>query len=153
MLSFLYSPTLTSIHDYWKNQMLIIHLVKNLHAMQEISVQYSWASLVAHLQCRRPRFDLWLEKIPWRRERLPIPVFCPGEFHELYSPWGCKELDMTKLLSPSYLWHFSSTNICSFLSFCINIISFFFPNKKFPITNNNSRWNKTEKESSLSSAC
>ena len=27
-------------------------------------------------------------KIPWRRERLPIPVFLPGEFHELYSPWG-----------------------------------------------------------------
>ena len=24
-------------------------------------------------------------KIPWRRERLPIPVFWPGEFHGLYS--------------------------------------------------------------------
>ena len=75
-------------------------------------LQYSGASLVAHLRCRRPRFDLWLEKIPWRRERLPIPVFCPGEFHELYNPWVCKELDMTKWLSPSYLWHISSTNIC-----------------------------------------
>ena len=28
-----------------------------------------------------------------RRERLPTPVFWPGEFHALYSPWGCKELD------------------------------------------------------------
>ena len=24
------------------------------------------------------------------------PVFWPGEFHGLYSPWGRKELDMTK---------------------------------------------------------
>ena len=30
-------------------------------------------------------------KIPWRRKRLPILVFKPGEFHGLYSPWGCKE--------------------------------------------------------------
>ena len=27
----------------------------------------------------------WVGKIPWRRERLPIPVFWPGEFHGLYS--------------------------------------------------------------------
>ena len=26
--------------------------------------------------------------MPWRRERLPTPVFCPREFHGLYSPWG-----------------------------------------------------------------
>ena len=25
-------------------------------------------------------------KIPWRRDRLPTPVFWPGEFHGLYSP-------------------------------------------------------------------
>ena len=23
------------------------------------------------------------------------PVFWPGEFHRLYSPWGCKESNMT----------------------------------------------------------
>ena len=38
-------------------------------------LQYSWASLVAQLvknlpQCGRPRFDLWVGKIPWRRKRL-----------------------------------------------------------------------------------
>ena len=32
-----------------------------------------------------PGFDPWVGKIPWRRERLPIPVFWPGEFHGLYS--------------------------------------------------------------------
>ena len=35
-----------------------------------------------HLQCRRPWFDSWVRKIPWRRERLPIPVFWPEEFQE-----------------------------------------------------------------------
>ena len=39
--------------------------------------------------------------MPWKREWLPIPVFLPGEFHGErslvgYSPWGCKELDMTE---------------------------------------------------------
>ena len=27
------------------------------------------------LQCRRPRFDSWIGKIRWRRDRLPTPVF------------------------------------------------------------------------------
>ena len=45
--------------------------------------------------------DTWVGKIPWRRERLPIPVFWPGEFHGLYSPWGCKESDTTEQLSLS----------------------------------------------------
>ena len=33
------------------------------------------------LQCKRPRFDPWVRKIPWRREQLPTPVFLPGESH------------------------------------------------------------------------
>ena len=36
------------------------------------------------LQCRRHsrlRFDPWVRKIPWRRERQPTPVFLPGESH------------------------------------------------------------------------
>ena len=40
--------------------------------------------------------DPWVGKIPWRRERLPTPVFWPEEFHGLYSSWGRKELDMTE---------------------------------------------------------
>ena len=42
------------------------------------------------LQCRRPWCDSWVRKICWRRLRLPTPVFWPGEFHELYSPCGCR---------------------------------------------------------------
>ena len=47
-------------------------------------------------------------KIPWRRERLPTPVFWPGEFHGLYTPWGYKESDTTEQLSLSsamYRYH------------------------------------------------
>ena len=45
------------------------------------------------LQCRRPRFDPWVGKIPW--EWLPAPVFLPGEFHGKrsllgYGPQGHK---------------------------------------------------------------
>ena len=34
----------------------------------------------------RPRFDPWVEKIPWRRIREPTPVFLPGKFHGQKSP-------------------------------------------------------------------
>ena len=40
-----------------------------------------------------------LGRLPGEGERLPIPVFWPGEFHGLYSPWGHKESDTTKRLS------------------------------------------------------
>ena len=60
---------------------------------------HNWASLVSQsmkricLQCREPGFDPWVGKMPWRREELPTPIFWPGEFQGLYSPWGHKELD------------------------------------------------------------
>ena len=41
----------------------------------------SWQRIC--LQCGRPGFNPWVGKIPLRRESLPIPVFWPGEFHEL----------------------------------------------------------------------
>ena len=40
--------------------------------------------------------------MPWRKEKQPTPVFWPGEFHGLYGPWGCKELDTTVQLSLSF---------------------------------------------------
>ena len=47
---------------------LVPHTVKNLPAMQETE------------------FDLWVEKILWRKEWLPTPVFLPGESHGQRSP-------------------------------------------------------------------
>ena len=53
------------------------------------------------LQFRRPGFNLWVWKIPWRRERLPTPVFWPKELHGLYSPWSCREWHTAEQLSLS----------------------------------------------------
>ena len=33
---------------------------------------------------------------PGEGKGYPTPVFWPGEFRGLYSPWGCKELDTTE---------------------------------------------------------
>ena len=56
-------------------------------------------SISSSTQFRRPGFDPWVGKILWRREWLPTPVFWPGEFHGLYSLWGCNESDTTEWLS------------------------------------------------------
>ena len=34
-----------------------------------------WGWVLELLQCRKPRFDSWVGKIPWGRSRLPTPVF------------------------------------------------------------------------------
>ena len=70
---------------------------------------YEWAPQVALVVKNMPvnagdmglRFDPWIRKIPWRRAWQSSPVYLPGESHgqrslEGYSPWGCKELDMTE---------------------------------------------------------
>ena len=31
------------------------------------------------LQCRRPGFDSWVRKVPWRKELQPTPVFLQSE--------------------------------------------------------------------------
>ena len=67
--------------------------------LSELPLWLSWQRI--HLQFRRPGFNSWVGKIPWRREQLPTPVFWPGEFHGLYSPWGLKELDTPEWLSLS----------------------------------------------------
>ena len=64
------------------------------------------------LQCRRPRLDPWVKKIPWRRRWQPTAVLLPGESHGWkslvgYNPWGRKESDTTERLH----FHFLSTLI------------------------------------------
>ena len=49
----------------WATREAIAQLVRNMPAVQET----------------------WVRSLVWRRERLPILVFCPGEFHRLYRPW------------------------------------------------------------------
>ena len=69
----------------------------------------SRASLVAETvknlpECRKPRFDPWVEKIPWRRKWQPTPVFLPRKSYGQtslagYGPLHCKELDTTEWLT------------------------------------------------------
>ena len=61
--------------------------------------------------CRRPGFDPWVRKIPWRRKWQSTPVFLPGESHGWRSPWGRKESDTTEQL------HLN-------LNYCIKPLSF-----------------------------
>ena len=75
---------------------------------------YIWASQCnskeSAWQCRRlKRHGLapWVRKIPWRRKWQPTPVFLPGKSHGQrslvsYSPWGCKELDMTEVTKDTH---------------------------------------------------
>ena len=88
----------------------------------------SWAFLLArgveNLPCtgsdskestcnaRETGFDPWVGKIPQRRRWLPTPVFWPGEFHGLYSPWGRKESDRTEQLSLSLFFFFFKRSHC-----------------------------------------
>ena len=76
---------------------LVAQLIKNPPAVQETWVRYlGWEN-------------------PWRRERLPIPVFWLGEFHGLYSPWGCRESDTTE-----WLWlFFSLTSLKVLWQLCV----------------------------------
>ena len=104
---------------------LVAQLVKNLPALQEMWVRYlgwedplekgigyplkySWASLVTQLVMNPPAMqETWVRPLGWEdpleRERFPTPVFWPGEFHGLYSPWDHNESDMTEPLSFHFL--------------------------------------------------
>ena len=81
----------------------LAHLLSNNGHSWSLLPSWKYLSLSFNtwypLQCWRPGFDPWVGKIPWRKERLPNPVFWPREFHGLYSPWGRKELDTTEQLS------------------------------------------------------
>ena len=65
-------------------------------------------------QCRRPRFDPRVGKIPWRKVWQSTPIFLPGKSHGQrtlagYSHWGHKEPDTTERL------HFLSSKMGSLL--------------------------------------
>ena len=47
---------------------------------------------------REARLIPWVRKIPWRWKYQPTLVVLPGQCHGClvgYSPWGCKEPNMT----------------------------------------------------------
>ena len=44
--------------------------------------------------------EIWVRSLGWEdpleKERLPTPVFWPGELQGLYSPWGREQSDTTE---------------------------------------------------------
>ena len=50
-------------------------------------------------------FDPWIGKIPWTKERLPTPVFWPGEFHGLYYIVHGVTKNWTQLSDSHFLYH------------------------------------------------
>ena len=66
-------------------------------------LQYSWTSLVAQLvKNLAAMWETLVQFLGWEdpleRGKATHSIFWPGEFHGLYSLWGCKELDMTEQL-------------------------------------------------------
>ena len=69
-------------------------------------------------QCRGPRFNPWVGKIPWRRKWQSTPVFLPGESYgqrslACYSPRGRKESDTTERLHTHTHTRNLHTALCS----------------------------------------
>ena len=78
------------------SKFIIISIVKITRVHRELRTSLA-AQLVKNLPAVwGPGFNPWVGLIPRRRERLPTPVFWPGEFHGLCSPWGHKELNTTE---------------------------------------------------------
>ena len=64
-----------------------------------------------------------------KREWLPTPLFLPGEFHGHrslinYSPWSCKELEMTEQISLLQLLKNNDyiSLFCTIYSCCLSIL-------------------------------
>ena len=68
----------------------------------ELAIRAWWLRwLRVCLQCRRPTFNPWVGKNPWKREWLLTPIFLLREFYGQrslagYSPRDCKESNTTK---------------------------------------------------------
>ena len=60
-----------------------------------------------------PGFDPWIGEIPWRRERLPTPVFWPGKSHGRVH--DVAESDTNERLS----LHFTFPDLVTFFFGCV----------------------------------
>ena len=79
---------------------LVVQTVKNLPAMQETQVRSPGSG-----------------RFPWRKKWQLTSVLLPGESHGQrglvgYSPWGCKESDMTEWLTLSlFMWDWTKVTL------------------------------------------
>ena len=85
---------------------LIAQLIKNPPAMRE-----TWVRCL-------------VGKIPWRRERLPTPVFLPGEFHGLYSSCSCRVKTQLSDFHFPFPWKKSEFHSLHFWTLKVRVRSF-----------------------------
>ena len=70
---------------------MVAQLVKNPPAMQETCVRsLGWEDPLEKGKATHSSI------MAWRMEKLPTPVFWPGEFHRPHSTWSSKKLDITE---------------------------------------------------------
>ena len=62
---------------------------------RESGLPWGFSGKECACQCRRPGFDPWVRKIPWRRKWQPTPVFLPGKPHGQRSLAGYSPCDRT----------------------------------------------------------
>ena len=74
------------------------------------------------LQCRRPWFDSWVGKIPWRRVWRPTPVFLPGESPGTEEPGG---LIGSQRVRHDWLTKRSTWHLFFVLCICESVFSLF----------------------------
>ena len=73
-------------------------------SLSGFSLWLSWSRIC--LPCGRPGFDPWIGKIPWRRERLPTPVFWPGVYGVAKSRTRLSDwIELTKDSIKHFLFH------------------------------------------------
>ena len=87
IIAFISQPCTHLIHE---GHTIDLQLQKSRHwvlfifvspAFDRVSGTYSLGGSAGKESAWSPGFDPWVGKIPWRRERLPTPVFLPEESH------------------------------------------------------------------------
>ena len=94
------------------------------------SLQLSWTSLVTQLVKNLPVVrETWVRALgledPLKKGKVAHSIFWPGEFHSMYSPWGCKESGMTYTICSDFgAQEKMSVTVCVFFpaSICHEVI-------------------------------
>ena len=100
-----FSPALTSIHDYWKNhsfdQMNFVGKVMSLlfNMLSRLVIVFLPRSKCLSILWLQPPSSVILEPKKIKSVTIPICFYILPIYTWHCSPWGCKELDMTKQLN------------------------------------------------------
>ena len=103
VLSFLYSPTLTSIHDHWKNH----SLDRQTFVDKVVSLLFNMLSrvVITFLPGRKHLLILWLQSPsavilePPKIKSVPVSTVLPSICHEVMGPMPCSLFSECSVLS------------------------------------------------------